>query len=47
MSSICVNLKMRDEVERQVGSLGIIICAHLTGVDSDICVLVKTLTSLY
>ena len=29
-------------MERQVASHGIIICAHLTSVDSDICVLFMT-----
>ena len=47
MTSICVNAKMRDEVDRQVASGGKITCVLLTDVDSDICVLVKTLTSLY
>ena len=47
MPRICVNAKMRDEVDRQVASRGKITCVLLTGVDSDTCVLVKTLTSLY
>ena len=40
MTSICVNAKMPDEVDRQVAFLGIIIYIPFTGVDSDICVLV-------
>ena len=36
------NSKMRDEVHRQVHSLGKIICVPSTGVDSDICLLVTT-----
>ena len=40
-------LKMRDKMERQVASLGKIICVPLTGVHSDICLLVMTPTSLY
>ena len=39
--------KMRDEMERQVASLGKIVCVPLTGVESDICLLVMTPTSLY
>ena len=42
-----IYLRMRDEVERQVASLGKIICVPLTGVHSDICLLVMTPTSLY
>ena len=44
MARICVNAKMRDEVDRQVASRGTITCVLLTGVDYDIWVLVKTLT---
>ena len=36
------NWKMRDEMERKVASLSKIICAHLTSVDSDICILFMT-----
>ena len=45
MARICVNAKMRDEVDRQVASWGTITCVLLSGVDYDIWVLVKTLTS--
>ena len=41
------NWKMRDEIERQVASLGKIFCVPLTGVESDIWLLVMTSTSLY
>ena len=42
-----VNSKMRDEMERRVASLPKIFCVPLTGVESDICLLVMTQTSLY
>ena len=42
-----VNSKMRDEMEIQVSSLGKIICVPLTGVDSDIRLLVMNPTFLY
>ena len=42
-----VNSKIRYEKERQVASLGKIICVPLTCVDSDICLLVMTPASLY
>ena len=47
MTSICENAKMPDEVDRRVYSLGKIICVSLSGVDSDICLLMMTLTALY
>ena len=47
MTRICVNAKMPDEVDRQVYSLVKIICVSLSGVDSDICLVMMTLTALY
>ena len=43
---LLANSKIRDEMERQIASLGKIICVSLTGVESDICLLVMTPTSL-
>ena len=38
---------MPDEVDRQVYSLVKIICVSQSGVDSDICLVMMTLTALY
>ena len=47
MTRIYVNAKMPDEVDWRVNSLVKIICVSLSGVDSDICLLMITLTALY